>query len=221
MSLIKLTEVNKIYDFTNALEDINLSIEKGELVAIMGPSGSGKSTLLNILGCIDIPTSGEYKLDNEIVSKLSSKKLASIRNKKIGYIFQNFNLLNDYNLLDNVSIPLTYSKKRDRSMKSKVFDLLKEVGLEEHVEKTPNKLSGGQKQRVAIARALINNPEIILADEPTGSLDQKTGLMIMDMLKKINSQGYTVIIVTHDINIANQCNRKIFINDGRIVQGDS
>jgi putative ABC transport system ATP-binding protein len=218
MSLITLAGVNKSYDFTTALNNINLSIEKGELVAIIGPSGSGKSTLLNILGCIDIPTSGEYYLDNEKVHTFSGKRLASIRNKKIGYIFQNFNLLYDYNLIDNVSIPLIYSKKKDLSMKTRAIDALKQVGLEQHITKTPNKLSGGEKQRVAIARALINNPDIILADEPTGALDQKTGSMIMDMLKAIHLKGYTVIIVTHDINISNQCDRKIIIKDGKILE---
>ncbi|MDD7795913.1 ABC transporter ATP-binding protein [Clostridium sp. 'White wine YQ'] len=218
MSLIRLIDVNKKYDFTKALDNINLTIEKGELVAIMGPSGSGKSTLLNILGCIDVPTSGKYQLDDEVVSTFSSKKLANIRNKKIGYIFQNFNLLNDYNLVENVSIPLIYSQKKDKHIKNSAIDFLKKVGLGKHITKTPNELSGGQKQRVAIARALVNNPEIILADEPTGSLDQKTGLLIMDMLKDINSQGYTVIIVTHDVNIANQCDRKIIINDGKILE---
>lgn len=218
MSLIKLTGINKVYDFTKVLNDINLTIEKGQFVAIMGPSGSGKSTLLNILGCIDKPTSGEYILNNERVNTLSAKKLASIRNNSIGYIFQNFNLLNDYNLIDNVSIPLMYAEKKEWSMRSKAVEALRNVGLEEHIKKTPNKLSGGQKQRVAIARALINNPEIILADEPTGSLDQNTGAKIIDILKEINAKGCTVIIVTHDITVANQCSRKIIINDGSILK---
>lgn len=221
MALIELTQVKKVYGkggiSTIALDNINLSIDKGEFIAIMGPSGSGKSTLLNILGCIDIPTSGEYKLDSKGVNSLSSKRLATLRNEKIGYIFQNFNLLYEYNLIDNVTLPLTYSKKRFQSARSKAIEALKAVGLEEHIKKTPDKLSGGQKQRVAIARALINDPELILADEPTGSLDQKTGEKIMEMLKEVNLKGHTVIIVTHDINIANQCDRKIIIKDGKII----
>lgn len=221
MALIELTQVKKVYGngeiSTIALDNINLSIDKGEFIAIMGPSGSGKSTLLNILGCIDTPTSGEYKLDSKEVNTLSSKRLATLRSDKIGYIFQNFNLLYEYNLIDNVTLPLTYSKKKFESARSKAIEALKTVGLEEHIKKTPDKLSGGQKQRVAIARALINEPELILADEPTGSLDQKTGEKIMEMLKEVNLKGHTVIIVTHDINIANQCNRKIIIKDGKII----
>ncbi|MEG0296910.1 MAG: ABC transporter ATP-binding protein [Clostridium sp.] len=220
MSLINLSKIVKIYGEgeaeTAALKNIDLKIDKGELVAIMGPSGSGKSTLLNILGCLDIPTKGTYELDGQDISKLSSSELAIIRNKKLGFIFQNFNLLYDYNLIDNVSLPLNYSKDK-RNMKSKAIKGLEEVGLKDHVDKTPDKLSGGQKQRVAIARALITEPDIILADEPTGALDKETGENILEILKEINKKGRTVIIITHDINIANKCNRIINLLDGKIL----
>ena len=201
MSMISLKNISKIYGDDNtkvkALDNINLDIEEGDMIAIMGPSGAGKSTLLNILGCIDVPTSGTYLLDGEDTSNLSSKNLAKIRNKKVGFVFQNFNLLNDYNLVENVMMPLTYS---------------------EDTERTPKQLSGGQKQRVAIARALVNEPEIILADEPTGKLDQKTGDEIMELIKSINSEGKTVIIITHDINVAKKCNSIIQIIDGKLVR---
>lgn len=219
MSLINLSNIVKVYGDgdakTVALKNIDLKIEKGELVAIIGPSGSGKSTLLNILGCIDKPTEGSYNLDGEDVSKMTSNQLAIVRNKKLGFIFQNFNLLYDYNLTDNVSLPLTYSKNK-KNMKARAIKVLEEVGLKEHIDKTPDKLSGGQKQRVAIARALISDPEIILADEPTGALDIATGKLVMDMLKDINKKGKTIIIITHDKSIADQCNRIIEIRDGSL-----
>ncbi|MGL4109844.1 ABC transporter ATP-binding protein [Clostridium sp. LP20] len=220
MNIIDLKNINKIYGSgdakTEALKDINISVKKGELLAIMGQSGAGKSTLLNILGCIDIPTKGEYYLDGQDVSKQNSKELSKIRNKKIGFIFQNFNLLYDYNIVDNVAIPLSYSDNK-KKLKEKATNILKEVGLEEHLKKNPKQLSGGQKQRVAIARALVNNPEVILADEPTGALDKKTGTSILDMLLQINAQGKTVIIITHDIEVSKKCNRIIQISDGSIV----
>lgn len=219
MSQITLKNINKTYGSgdgqTIAISDLSLTIEEGELLAIMGPSGSGKSTLLNILGCIDLPSSGEYILDTEDVGKLDGNSLAKVRNEKIGFIFQNFNLLYDYNLIDNVSLPLTYSKNK-KNIKERAIKLLTEVGLEDHLKKTPDKLSGGQKQRVAIARALINEPHIILADEPTGALDATTGSQIVDKLKEINATGKTVIIITHDINIANKCDRIINLFDGQI-----
>lgn len=219
MSKVSLKNIIKCYgedeSKTIALDNVNLEIEEGEMLAIMGPSGSGKSTLLNILGLIDIPTEGEYYLDDEKVSELNSNQLAVMRNEKVGFIFQNFNLLYDYNLIYNVSIPLTYSKNK-KNMKERSESILKEVGLEKHLSKTPDKLSGGQKQRVAIARALVNNPEMILADEPTGALDKETGESILSLLEEINKKGKTVIVITHDINIAKRCKRIINIVDGKI-----
>lgn len=220
MSIISLKNINKEYGKNDAkcvaLKNINLKIEKGDMVAIMGPSGAGKSTLLNIIGCLDIPTNGEYCLDGEDVSKFSSNKLAKIRNNKIGFVFQNFNLLYDYSLTDNVCVPLSYSSNR-KNMKDRAIKKLIEVGLEEHINKKPDELSGGQKQRVAIARALVNEPEIILADEPTGALDKKTGENIINILKAINEKGKTILIITHDINVAKMCKRIINIVDGEII----
>lgn len=221
MSLIKINNISKIYEngdvSTKALDDVSLQINDGEMVAITGPSGSGKSTLLSILGCIDIPTSGDYYLDTELVSKLNSQQLAKIRNKKIGFIFQSFALINEYSVLENIQIPLKYRKVPLKESKIKALEYLKKVNLEECKKKKPSQLSGGQQQRVAIARALVGNPDIILADEPTGALDQKNGEEIINLLLDINSQGKTVIIITHDINIASYCKRNIVIKDGKIV----
>lgn len=220
MSIISLKNINKDYGSgeakTAALKDINVEIEKGEMIAIMGPSGSGKTTLLNILGLLDIPSDGEYYLDDELVKQIKVDSLAKIRNKKIGFVFQNFNLLYDYSVLYNVEMPLTYSKDK-KNMRERATKMLENVGLKEHINKSPNELSGGQKQRVAIARALINEPDIILADEPTGALDKKTGEEILALLKEINKNGKTIIIVTHDINIAKYCDKIINIVDGQIA----
>lgn len=219
MSVIDIRNLTKIYGKgeaeTKALDNVNLQVDKGELIAIVGPSGSGKSTLLNILGCLDKATAGEYKLDGIDIMKAGNAKLSVIRNEKIGFVFQNFNLLYDYNLIENVSLPLSYSKNK-KGMKDKAKKLLEDFGLKDHLEKTPDKLSGGQKQRVAIARAIIANPEIILADEPTGALDQKTGKQIIDKLIDINKTGTTVIIITHDMNVAKRCNRILKIEDGKL-----
>lgn len=222
MEIIKLVDIGKTYGKgtdaeTVALKNINLTINEGEFISIMGPSGSGKSTLLNILGCIDNPTEGKYYLNNKEVSLLKGKELARIRNEEIGFIFQNFNLLYDYNLIDNVSLPLSYSKKKLPKTKTAI-DMLDRLGLGVHKLKTPDQLSGGQKQRVAIGRALINEPKIILADEPTGALDRKTGMEVMEMLKEINREGKTVIIITHDKSIGEQCDRMIKIADGEIEE---
>ena len=221
MPLIKLNTITKVYGTgeaeTKALNGINLEIEKGESLAIMGPSGSGKSTLLNILGCIDIPTSGEYYLDNNIVSSLKGQNLAKIRNTKIGFIFQYFALLNEYSIIDNVQIPLNYRKISSREKRKLAIEYLDKVNLTGYTKKRPSQLSGGQQQRVAIARALVGNPDIILADEPTGALDEKNGQDIMNLLMSINASGKTVIIITHDSKIASYCKRKIVIKDGKII----
>ncbi|MGL5150682.1 MAG: ABC transporter ATP-binding protein [Clostridium sp.] len=220
MSLIKLENINKIYDGEikfEALKNINIIIDEGELVAIVGPSGSGKSTLLSIIGCIDTQTSGKYYLNGIEISQMNPKNLAKIRNEEIGFIFQNFNLLNNYNLIDNVTLPLDYSNSKIKDKFKKAVMSLSAVGLEKHKLKTPKDLSGGEKQRVAIARALINNPKIILADEPTGALDQENGHKIMNILTNLNKEGITVIIITHDMNIASMCNKIINIEDGSII----
>lgn len=219
MSLINIKNLNKVYGKGQAkvyaLKDINLSIEKGELVAIVGPSGSGKSTLLNIIGCLDKATSGEYYFNGKLINDFSPIESAKIRNEKIGFIFQNFNLLYKYNLIENVEIPLSYSKNK-KNMKKRAIEILKKVELGEYVGNRPDMLSGGQKQRVAIARALVNEPDIILADEPTGALDVATGEKIISLLKEINRDGRTVLIITHDRSIASKCNRIIEIVDGKI-----
>lgn len=220
MAVIKLKDVTKIYGQgdgkTEALKGVNLEVDQGEMIAIMGPSGSGKSTILNIIGCIDKPTTGEYFLNDKNICDLSRKELASIRNKKIGFIFQSFNLLNEYNLIDNVTLPLIYDKGFSGSMRKTGAAILEQMGLKQHMKKTPNELSGGQQQRVAIARALITEPDIILADEPTGALDAKTGVEVMNIIKHINSQGKTVVVITHDPKVADYCSRIVRIED-RIV----
>lgn len=221
-SIIKLSHVSKIYQSENisfqALKDINLQINKGEFVAIIGASGSGKSTLMNILGLLDKPTSGSYELDGLSVARLGQDTLANIRNKKIGFVFQNFNLLPRTSAVENVSLPLIYAgiSKKDRDIKAK--GALEQVGLGEKVGSHPNQLSGGQQQRVAIARALVNNPEVILADEPTGNLDSKSGTEIVRIFQRLNSKGHTIIIITHEPEIATHAKRIIKLKDGEIVK---
>lgn len=220
MELIKMKSVVRKYgkneNTVNALRGINLTINKGDLIAIMGPSGSGKTTLLNILGCLDCADSGEYFLDNVNMAKLKPKNLASVRNSKFGFVVQTFALLDDYTVFENVKIPLDYSNSKVKNKKERIKDVLKKLDIEDKINKYPTELSGGQCQRVSIARALVNNPDIILADEPTGALDKSMGQQVMDIFKKINNDGKTVIIVTHDVNIASQCNRIIHIEDGNI-----
>src|SRR3989344_1386691 len=221
MPLIKLSNVNKIFDLDgelkfHALKDINLTINNGEFVAIIGPSGSGKSTLMNILGLLDRPTSGNYLLDSQDVSKLGRDNLAKMRNKKLGFVFQSFNLLNRTSALDNVALPLIYSGIGETQRNLMAKEALEQVNLSDKLNSRPSQLSGGQQQRVAIARALVNNPQIIFADEPTGNLDSKTGEEIIKLLKDLHKSGRTIILITHDSEIAKYAPKRIVIKDGRI-----
>lgn len=220
--MIKLINITKSYLMEKqefkALNGISLEIKKGEFLGIVGPSGSGKSTLMNIIGLLDSQDSGEYLLDNINIKKLNDNKLANIRNNKIGFIFQNFNLLNKMTALENVMLPLMYKGVKNNKAKEIALELLEKVGLKGKEKNLPTQLSGGQQQRVAIARALVCNPQIILADEPTGALDSKTGLEIMEILKSLNKKGQTIILITHDINIAKQTNRILKITDGEIAK---
>jgi putative ABC transport system ATP-binding protein len=199
----------------HALRGLSVEIKRGEVISIMGPSGSGKSTLMNILGCLDRPTSGEYYLDGESIAKLKDEQLAVIRNRKVGFVFQSFNLLPRSTALTNVELPLRYSPPNGRKRRDLAREALEEVGLGDRIGHRPNELSGGQQQRVAIARALVNDPAIVMADEPTGNLDSKSGDEIMELLMKLNrDKGTTLIIVTHDPEIAEQTQRVIHIRDG-------
>ncbi|MGX6591881.1 ABC transporter ATP-binding protein [Cetobacterium ceti] len=220
--MIKVENLNKYYINGNnklhALKNINFSIDKGEFVGIMGSSGSGKSTLMNILGCLDHEFQGKYILDNIEINKLSDETLSEIRNKKIGFIFQAFNLLPKFSALENVELPLIYRgiPKEERLLLAK--EALLKVGLKDRINHKPNELSGGQKQRVAIARALVNNPSIILTDEPTGNLDSSSEREIMNLLRDLNDQGRTIIIVTHEPEIGRECKRVIKFKDGAIIE---
>lgn len=221
--LIYLENIWKVYGSgttqVNALCEINLQIVHGEFVAILGPSGSGKSTLMNIIGCLDRPTEGAYRLENTDVLALKDEALARIRNRKIGFVFQMFNLLSKHSALDNVQIPLLYSGAGPRERREKGMSILRKVGLEGRWHHRPNELSGGECQRVAIARALITGPSIFLADEPTGNLDSKTGIEILNLFKRLNlEEGVTLILVTHNPDIANEARRRIYIHDGKIVE---
>lgn len=219
--MIKINNINKKYiNGTNelhVLKNVSFSVDEGEFLAIMGSSGSGKSTMMNILGCLDNEYEGEYLLAGEDISKSSQNKLSEIRNKKIGFIFQAFNLLPKLTALENVELPLLYSGVKRTERHKKAMELLQMVGLGDRYDHRPNELSGGQRQRVAIARALVNNPSIILADEPTGNLDSKSEEEIMKILKDLNEKGKTIIIVTHEPNIGESANRKIIFKDGEIV----
>jgi putative ABC transport system ATP-binding protein len=220
--MIDIENISKVYQLgdseVRALDGINLHIDKGEMMAIMGPSGSGKSTLMAILGCLDVPTTGSYRLDGESVEKLSENQLADIRSRKIGFVFQQFNLLSRTSALDNVMLPLTYAGVSGRDRRRLATEALQKVGLGDRLHHRPNELSGGQQQRVAIARSLVNSPAILLADEPTGALDSKTGAEIIGLFQRLHAElGQTVIYVTHDPFIARHTARVVRIADGRIV----
>ncbi len=201
------------------LKDINLSVEEGEYVAIMGPSGSGKSTLMNIIGCLDKPTSGIYLLDGENIGNYNDKQLSLVRNKSIGFVFQTFNLLPRMSALDNVGLPLQYAKIPKKQRKEMCLNALDKVGLSDRVNFKPTELSGGQKQRVAIARAMVNNPKILLADEPTGALDSKSGIQVMELFDKLHKDGATIIMITHSDEIASFADRVVKIIDGELTDG--
>ena len=220
--MIRISDMYKIYrmgdNVINALNGVNLQISQHEFVAIIGPSGSGKSTLMNMLGCLDTPTSGTYTLDGHEVSKMKDDQLAEIRNKKIGFIFQGFNLLQKLTAIENVELPLIYQGVGAKERYRKSVEALESVGLGERIHHKPSELSGGQQQRVAIARALASNPPMILADEPTGNLDSKSGVEIMKILRELHAKGNTIILITHDNNVAMQANRIIRIQDGQIIE---
>lgn len=230
MSIIEIKRLTKkyIYDktVTYALKNINLSVDEGEMIAIMGPSGAGKTTLLNILGCLDKQSEGSYLLDGRDVKNLKKKELAQIRNEIFGFIFQQFALIPEYTVFENLELPILYGnnfKKLNARIRKKarleiIKNGLKDVGLSEHLYKKPSQLSGGQQQRIAIARALVAKPSIIFADEPTGALDQTTGTEIMELLKNINKQGKTIILVTHDLKVASYCERIVNVVDGQLTE---
>jgi len=223
--LIQLENISKVYDIgavrVEALRSVNLSIAKNEYVAIMGPSGSGKSTLMNILGCLDTPSNGMYRLNNNNVSEMDDDQLAEIRNREIGFVFQTFNLLPRANALHNVELPLIYNGSPSQQRKKMAMEALEKVGLADRMHHKPNELSGGQRQRVAIARALVNNPSIILADEPTGNLDSKTGDEIMEIFEHLHEQGNTIILVTHEEYIAEHSDRIIRLRDGLVERDEA
>ncbi len=220
MKIIETREISKVYKMgnqtVNALQSISISIDRGEYVAFMGPSGSGKSTLMNIVGCLDTPSSGSYMLNNKLVSEMTENELADTRNKEIGFVFQTFNLLPRASALENVALPLIYAGYSKSERNEMALQALDNVGLADRSHHRPNELSGGQRQRVAIARALVNNPSIILADEPTGNLDTKTSYDIMNLFQELHDKGNTIIMVTHEDDIAHYAHRIIRLRDGLI-----
>lgn len=217
-NLIKIYQMGDIE--VRALRGVSLDVAPGEFVAIMGTSGSGKSTLMNIVGCLDRPTSGQYFLDGVDVSNMDRDERAQVRNRKIGFIFQGFNLLSRTSALENVSLPLMYNKTSGKDMKRKSEEALKAVGLEGRGDHRPNQLSGGQQQRVAIARALVNNPSLVLADEPTGNLDSRTSVEVMAIFQRLNREGRTIVLITHEADIARYANRVVRFKDGHIIQDE-
>lgn len=225
MALIELAGVEKVYDMgaveVHALCGVDLRIERGEYVAIMGPSGSGKSTLMNLLGCLDTPTSGSYRLNGTFVERLSDSELAAIRNREIGFVFQTFNLLARTDALQNVELPLVYAGVSRRERRERARRALERVGLADRMHHLPSELSGGQRQRVAVARALVNEPSILLADEPTGNLDSTTSAEIMRLFDELHRQGNTVILVTHEADIAAHARRRVVLKDGKVVLDES
>lgn len=222
--LVELQQICKHYtsgqNVVKALDGVDLTIRHGEFLAILGPSGSGKSTLMNVLGCLDKPTTGRYQLDGHPVDSLSTQQLAAIRNQKIGFVFQSFNLLEYASALDNVALPLVYAGVKAKDRRQRATELLTRVGLADRLDHKPNQLSGGQKQRVAIARALINQPQILLAEEPTGALDSKSGAEIEALFNELHHEGRTIIVVTHDNELAKRTKRIVTIRDGQVVSDE-
>ncbi len=224
MALIEIKDMYKVYEMgsekVNALDGVNLAIDEKEFVAIVGPSGSGKSTLMNMIGCLDTPTSGTYMLDGEDISGLNDSSLARIRNSKIGFIFQQFNLFQKMTAFENVERPMKYAKVKKEQRREMAAKALAAMGLKDRMKHRPNELSGGQQQRVAIARALVGNPPVLLADEPTGNLDSKSSAEIMGMIKELHRKGNTIVLITHDMKLAEQADRILQMSDGRVV-GDT
>ena len=223
--IVQLNNIFKVYGESGsetsvpALCDVSLSVDAGEYVAIMGPSGSGKSTLMNVIGCLDRPTSGEYLFEGKDVLRLRDRQMSDLRLHSIGFVFQSFYLMNEENAIENVALPLSYAGVSKRERERRAVEALTRVGLQDRVKFRPDQLSGGQKQRVAITRAIVNNPKVLLADEPTGALDQKSGAAIMDLFKSLNDEGTTIIMITHDANIASHAKKIYRIVDGKLYDG--
>lgn len=223
--MIQMEHVTRVFDTgkvkVEALKGIDLSVREGEFMAIMGPSGSGKSTLMHIMGCLDTPTAGTYSLDGSVIKFLSDNQLAEIRNEKIGFVFQSFNLLPYASAYENVELPLIFAGVTAKKRKKRVTELLERVGLGDRMDHKPNELSGGQQQRVAIARAMVNNPRIIMADEPTGNLDSASGREIINLFKELWKAGNTIVMITHDPEVSEECERAVYLKDGLIENGSA